>query len=164
MRILKKLFGGINLTWPKLLIFAVASGVYTALVSIIPQLKDTSLHTIAVTFEVWILLGIFIIMNSKSNLDAALKSFVFFLISQPLIYLIQVPFYDRGWEIFMYYPYWLKITVLTGRAHLKHTEGGDFREATDRALRQVLRYYLLEFNRDKKNRGMILSVDVNASD
>lgn len=34
----------------------------------------------------------------------------------------------------------------------------------DRALRQVLRYYLLEFNRDKKNRGMILSVDVNASD
>ncbi len=30
------------------------------------------------------------------------------------------------------------ITLLTGRAHLKHTEGGDFREATYRAIRQGL--------------------------
>ncbi len=32
----------------------------------------------------------------------------------------------------------MKITLLTGRAHLKHTEGGDFRQATFRALRQGL--------------------------
>lgn len=32
----------------------------------------------------------------------------------------------------------LKITLIGGRAHLKHTEGGDFREATFRALRQGL--------------------------
>lgn len=32
----------------------------------------------------------------------------------------------------------LKITLLTGRAHLKHTEGGDFRQATYRAVRQGL--------------------------
>lgn len=32
----------------------------------------------------------------------------------------------------------LKITLLTGRAHNKHTSGGDFREATKRALRQGL--------------------------
>ena len=32
----------------------------------------------------------------------------------------------------------MKITLLTGRAHLKHTEGGDFRQATCRALRQGL--------------------------
>ncbi|MBD7912431.1 MULTISPECIES: TetM/TetW/TetO/TetS family tetracycline resistance ribosomal protection protein [Clostridium] len=32
----------------------------------------------------------------------------------------------------------VKITLLTGRAHLKHTSGGDFREATFRALRQGL--------------------------
>ena len=30
------------------------------------------------------------------------------------------------------------ITLVTGRAHLKHTEGGDFREATYRAIRQGL--------------------------
>ena len=32
----------------------------------------------------------------------------------------------------------MKITLLTGRAHLKHTEGGDFRQATYRAIRQGL--------------------------
>ena len=33
----------------------------------------------------------------------------------------------------------MRITLLTGRAHLKHTEGGDFRQATYRAVRQGLR-------------------------
>ncbi len=33
----------------------------------------------------------------------------------------------------------MKITLLTGRAHLKHTEGGDFRQATYRAVRQGLK-------------------------
>ena len=32
----------------------------------------------------------------------------------------------------------LKVTLIAGRAHLKHTEGGDFRQATYRALRQGL--------------------------
>ena len=32
----------------------------------------------------------------------------------------------------------VKITVIAGRAHLKHTEGGDFRQATYRAVRQGL--------------------------
>ncbi len=32
----------------------------------------------------------------------------------------------------------IKITLLAGRAHLKHTEGGDFRQATYRAVRQGL--------------------------
>ncbi|MDO5702008.1 MAG: TetM/TetW/TetO/TetS family tetracycline resistance ribosomal protection protein, partial [Lachnospiraceae bacterium] len=33
----------------------------------------------------------------------------------------------------------VKITLLTGRSHLKHTEGGDFRQATYRAIRQGLK-------------------------
>lgn len=32
----------------------------------------------------------------------------------------------------------VRITLLGGRAHLKHTEGGDFRQATYRAIRQAL--------------------------
>lgn len=32
----------------------------------------------------------------------------------------------------------MKITLIAGKAHLKHTEGGDFRQATYRALRQGL--------------------------
>lgn len=109
---MKKLFGGIHLTWPKVIIAAVAAGVLTAVMALIPALLYTSFHAIAVTFEIWILFGILIIMNSKSNLDSALKCFVFFLISQPLVYLIQVPFSEMGWGLFSYYKNWVIWTVL----------------------------------------------------
>lgn len=33
----------------------------------------------------------------------------------------------------------MKITLISGRAHLKHTEGGDFRQATYRAVRHGLK-------------------------
>jgi len=112
MKNLRKLFGAMELSWPKLVIFALVAGAYTALVSIFPQVENTSLHTIAVTMEVWILFGIFIIMNAKSNIDSALKCFVFFLISQPLVYLLQVPFSEQGWGLFGYYKYWFIWTVL----------------------------------------------------
>lgn len=109
---MKKLFGGINLTWPKLIIAAVAAGVFTAVMALIPALLRTSFIAITVTFEIWILFGILIIMNSKSNLDSALKCFVFFLISQPLVYLIQVPFSEMGWGLFSYYRFWFICTLL----------------------------------------------------
>ena len=109
---MKKLFGGINLTWKKVIIWAIIMGIYTAVVAIIPSLKYTSFHTIAVSFEVWILCGIIIIMNSKSNKDSALKCFIFFLISQPLVYLLQVPFSRLGWSLFGYYKFWFIWTVL----------------------------------------------------
>jgi len=110
---MKKLFGELNLTWPKIFISAIIMGIYTALMALIPQVRYTSFNTISVTFEVWILIGILIIMNSKSNKEAALKCFVFFLISQPLVYLIQVPFSWQGWGLFKYYKYWFAWTILT---------------------------------------------------
>ncbi|MTK11412.1 MAG: TetM/TetW/TetO/TetS family tetracycline resistance ribosomal protection protein, partial [Clostridiaceae bacterium] len=60
----------------------------------------------------------------------------------------------------------LKITLLTGRAHNKHTSGGDFREATLRALRQGLEntkslllepYYRFKLEADIDYIGRILS-------
>lgn len=108
---MKKLFGGINLTWKKLIIFAILAGVYTAVMTLLPFTKDTSFRDIAVYLEWWILFGIIIICNSKSPLDSALKCFVFFLISQPLVYLIQVPFNDLGFGLFMYYKYWFLWTL-----------------------------------------------------
>ena len=51
--------------------------------------------------------------NCRTPVESALKTFVFFLISQPLIYLIQVPFTVLGWQIFMYYRYWFMWTLLT---------------------------------------------------
>ncbi len=32
----------------------------------------------------------------------------------------------------------VKITLIAGKGHLKHTEGGDFRQAASRAVRQAL--------------------------
>jgi hypothetical protein len=110
---MKKLFGGINLTWPKLIVFAIIAGIYTAVMAMLPIVKDTSFADITITFEVWILFGTLIIMNSKSAVDSALKCFVFFLISQPLVYLLQVPFSSLGWQILGYYKNWIVWTICT---------------------------------------------------
>ena len=109
---MKKLFGGIDLTWKKLIIFSIIVAAYTASMAIIPITKDTSFRDISIQFEWWILFGIIIICNSKSPKDSALKCFVFFLISQPLIYLIQVPFSYMGWNLFSFYRYWFIWTIL----------------------------------------------------
>ena len=103
----------IKMTWPKVIIFAIASAVVTALLNCIPALEKTSFTAPAETVELWILLAIIVIMNCSSYVEAALKTFVFFLISQPLIYLIEVPFKAAGWGLFRYYPYWAILTLLT---------------------------------------------------
>ena len=112
-RCLKKLFGGIDLTWTKLITFAVIAGVYTGVMAVLPAAKDTSFSDISKTFEWWVLFAVIIIMNSHSAKEAALKCFVFFLISQPLVYLVEVPFSSMGWGIFVYYPPWFVWTLLT---------------------------------------------------
>lgn len=110
--ILKKIFGGLRITWPKLICFAAIMGIYTALMAMyVPD--GNSFRDIAVLPEWWVLPAMLIILNSKKPLEAALKTFIFFLISQPLVYLIQVPFNQMGWSLFGYYPYWFKITLLT---------------------------------------------------
>lgn len=100
------------MTWKRVIIFAVITAIVTAAMLIIPIFKDTSFENIGVSFEAWILFALIIIMNCKTPLEASLKTFVFFLISQPLIYLLQVPFYAYGWQIFSYYPRWFIYTVL----------------------------------------------------
>ena len=61
MEKLKKVFGDVDLTWKKIIIFAIIAGIYTAIMAMIPIAKDTSFSDITVTFEIWILFGIFII-------------------------------------------------------------------------------------------------------
>lgn len=110
---MKKLFGGLNLTWPKIIIAAVIMGIYTAVMAMLPITKDTSFADISISFEVWVLFGILIIVNCHAPIESALKCFVFFLISQPIVYLIQVPFNRYGWGIFQYYPFWFYWTLFT---------------------------------------------------
>lgn len=109
---MKKIFGGINLTWPKVIIMAIVAGVYTAVMAMVPIVSDTSFSDLTVTFEVWILFGIFIIMNSKSAKDSALKCFIFFLISQPLVYLVQ-DVINHSNLFLTYYRFWIIWTVAT---------------------------------------------------
>ena len=60
----------------------------------------------------------------------------------------------------------MKLTLVAGKAHLKHTEGGDFRQATYRAVRQGLRstvsvllepYYEYELEVPFENVGRAMS-------
>ena len=62
-------------------------------------LADTSLQDPGIYLEAWFVLALFVILNCGSALEAGKKCFVFFLISQPLIYLVQVPFAFLGWGI-----------------------------------------------------------------
>lgn len=112
MEKVKKLFN-INISWKALIIFAIISGVYTGVVAILPIVNDTSFSDISMTFEWWVLFGIIIIMSSKSAKESALKCFVFFLISQPLVYLTQAPFHVEGFGVFKYYPGWFVWTLFT---------------------------------------------------
>ena len=112
IKLLHKIFGGLTMTWTKVIIMAVIAGVYTALMAMLVP-STCSFHDIAVTEEAWIPLALIIMVNCKGPLESAIKTFVFFLISQPLVYLIQVPFNDMGWELFGYYRYWFYITLAT---------------------------------------------------
>lgn len=123
---MKKVFE-IDMSWRRVLILSVLSAAVTALLNCIPALEGSSFTAPAETLELWIVLAVFIIMNCENYKDAVLKTFVFFLISQPLIYLIEVPFKAAGWSLFGYYPFWGLITVLTipGAAIAYRVKKGD---------------------------------------
>lgn len=108
-----KNFSNQKMSWIKVIILAIGAAVLTAVLKIIPIFENTSFQDIAINLECWILFAVFIVVNCEKWYEASLKTFVFFLISQPLIYLIQVPFSSLKFGIFQYYKYWFIITVLT---------------------------------------------------
>lgn len=112
MEKVKKLFGSVTMSWKKVILFAVIAGVITG-ISAISIFNDSSFQDLSISFEGWILFAVFIISNCKTWKEAALKTFVFFLISQPIVYLTQVPFSYLGWQVFQFYPKWFFITLLT---------------------------------------------------
>ena len=107
------MYGGLNMSWPAVILFAVGTAVLTSAFLIFPIFKDTSFNRMGVFFEAWIFFAVLIMANCKKPLESALKTFVFFLISQPLIFLLQVPFSSMGWGLFSYYRYWFIWTLAT---------------------------------------------------
>lgn len=85
-----KLFGGLKMSWPAVILFAVVTGVYTGLVGSAKWLDDTSYRDIAVMVEWWVVFAVVIATNCKGPLECMLKIFIFFVISQPLVYLVEV--------------------------------------------------------------------------
>ena len=110
---LDRMYGGLSMSWLFVILLAVGTAVLTSVFLILPVFKDTSFNRMGVYFEAWIFFAVLIMANCKKPLESALKTFVFFLISQPLIYLIQIPFSSMGWGLFGYYKYWFIWTMLT---------------------------------------------------
>ena len=112
-RFADKLFGGLKMSWLRVVLFAAATAVVTAVFLLVPVFEGTSFERMGVTFEAWIFFAVIIMSNCEKPLESACKTFVFFLISQPLIYLLQVPFSSQGWGLFGYYRYWFLWTLAT---------------------------------------------------
>lgn len=87
---MKKLFGNFKISWKFLILFSFILGIGVGVLNRIPILNNTSFQDIAVIFDMWIVLAIFIIINCNSWKEAVFKCFIFFLISQPVIYLTEV--------------------------------------------------------------------------
>lgn len=112
---MKRLYGDLKLTWLKVILFAIVAGVYTGIVMIIPLLKGTSLQDIGISYEWWVIFAVIIVVNCKTCWEAMLKCFVFFLISQPLVYLVEILTGNLTFDMGVYYysRIWLPMTMLT---------------------------------------------------
>ncbi|MDO4182209.1 MAG: hypothetical protein Q4E12_01170 [Coriobacteriia bacterium] len=113
--VLGKLFGGLRMTWPKLIVFAVVSGVYCGVINQIPAVHGTSLTDCAVSWELWVVLALIVSANCRTPLESALKCFVFFLISQPLVYLVEIPTLGHfPWEYLNIWMPYIVASVVAG--------------------------------------------------
>ncbi len=116
MAVLKKVFGGLNMSWPVVIVFAVVAGLFTGAMAMLPGVgKDCSFHDIAVSYECWVIFEFIIACNCQKNWECMLKTFAFFLISQPLVYLLQVGvgFLDPQLAWNYYFGIWGRATLLT---------------------------------------------------
>lgn len=90
MQTLRKLFGGLAMSWRTVIVFALIAGAITGVVAVLPFTENTSLRDIAISYEWWLIFAFVIASNCSKNWESALKVFVFFLISQPLCYAVEV--------------------------------------------------------------------------
>lgn len=112
---MKRIFGGLKMSWLTVILFALITGIYTGVIMLIPALKDTSFQDIGISYEWWVIFAVIVVVNCKKGWEAMLKCFVFFLISQPLVYLVQILFGNLAMDMGIYYyrSIWLPMTVLT---------------------------------------------------
>ena len=112
---MKKIFGELKMNWLTVIVFAIVTGVYTGIVMSISAFENTSIQDIGVTYEWWVIFAVIIVVNCEKSWEAALKCFVFFVISQPVIYAVEVLAGHLTLEmaIFYYRQMWMGMTLLT---------------------------------------------------
>ena len=113
MKKLSAAFGTLPMTWPVVCVSAAIIGIYVGVINQIPILYDTSFRDIAVTYEWWVLFALLIVSNCKNAKEAGLKCLVFFLISQPVIFLVELSSIGLDKVLYYYTKIWLPITLLT---------------------------------------------------
>ncbi len=112
---MKKLYGNLKMSWLSVVLFAVIAGIYTGAVMLIDVLDDTSFQDIGISHEWWVIFAVIIVVNCEKSWEAMLKCFVFFLISQPLVYATEILLGDLTLDMAMHYycSIWLPATILT---------------------------------------------------
>ncbi len=110
-----KLFGGLKMGWPGVILFALVAGVVTGILGSIPATEGTSFRDIAIGYEWWVIFAFVIASNCKKNRESALKIFVFFLISQPVIFAVEVlcGHITANMALYYYSSVWGPATLLT---------------------------------------------------
>lgn len=103
MKVFEKLFGGLKMGWPAVVLFGAIAGIYTGIMGSVPALAESSFHDIAVSYEWWVIFAFIIAANCKKSWESALKVFVFFLISQPLCFLTEVALGTLTSDLAIYY-------------------------------------------------------------
>ena len=99
------------MTWRNTLILALIAGAYTGLIAQAKFLADTSISDIAVTYEWWVFFAMIIIVNQKRWWEAGLKTILFFLVSQTVVFLVEFPIVGEFY--FAYWYRWMEIALLT---------------------------------------------------
>ncbi len=112
---MRNLYGNLKMSWLSVILFAVIAGIYTGAVMLIDVLDGTSFQDIGVSHEWWVIFAVIIVVNCEKNWEAMLKCFVFFVISQPVIYAVEVLFGSLTIDMAIYYyrSFWLVMTFLT---------------------------------------------------
>lgn len=112
---IKHFYGELKMSWLKVILLAIIAGVYTGTILLVPFLKETSFRDIGVFYEWWVIFAVILVVNCEKSWEAMLKCFVFFLISQPIIYGVEILFgsltLSDAWRF--YRQMWLPMTFLT---------------------------------------------------
>lgn len=102
----------IDMSWKKIIIFAIFAGIYTGVINQVHFLEDTSFRDIAISYECWVFFATIIAINCKKPMESAIKVFVFFLISQSLVFIVELPMIGVQQALY-YYKLWFLPIVFT---------------------------------------------------